>query len=72
MRSKNPSMGISMECLLEIIDDFKHGAAEESTVRKTTWGVFKAYAFFLGKSGDTFEGHMTGKRVASSKKKTVN
>ncbi len=36
-------MGISMECLLEIIDDFTHGAAGESTVRNTTtWGIFKA------------------------------
>ncbi len=36
-----------MECLPEIIDDFTHGAAEESTVRNTTWGVFKANAFCL-------------------------
>ena len=33
------------DCLPEIIDDFTHEAAKESTVRSTTLGVFKAYAF---------------------------
>ena len=39
-------MGILIECLPEIIDNFTHGAAEESTVGNMAWGVFKAYAFF--------------------------
>ncbi len=42
---------VSMDCLLEIIDDFTDGVAEESThyfavVNTATWGVSKAYAFF--------------------------
>ncbi len=43
-RSKNVSMGISIECILEMIDDFTYGAAEELTVRNGMWGVFEAYA----------------------------
>ncbi len=40
-RSKNVSMGISMECLLR-------NRLSNMTVRNSTmWGVFKVYAFFI-------------------------
>ena len=51
MRSKNVYIGISMELLLEIIDDFIDGDANEATEEydctDMTQGVFKSYAFFL-------------------------
>ncbi len=58
-------MGISMECLLEIIDDFTDGVGEESThyitvVNTATWGVSKAYAFFLILSELSFLRTFTG------------
>ncbi len=51
-RSKNCSMGFSIESLLEFIDAFIDGDGKEETEEydyctETTWGVFKAYAFFL-------------------------
>ncbi len=44
-------MGLSIEWLLEFIDAFIDGDAKEETEEydctETTWGVFKAYAFFV-------------------------
>ncbi len=44
-------MGLSIEWLSEFIDAFIDGDAKEETEEydctETTWGVFKAYAFFV-------------------------
>ncbi len=43
-------MALSIEWLLEFIDAFINGDAKEETEEyhctETTWGVYKAYAFF--------------------------
>ncbi len=40
-------MGLSIKWLLEFIDGDAKEETEEYDCRETTWGVFKAYAFFF-------------------------